>query len=94
LDVYAGPGTVLTGSARLAQEARDRQAELEKTQASAFRHRELQQEREQLQAQFCAIQERLRGLSEELSVVAGQEIERLSAAKEERRKMVAARRAD
>jgi len=93
-DVYVGPGTVLTGSARLAQEAKDRQAELEKTQASALRHRELQQEREQLQAQFCAIQERLRGLSEELSVVAGQETERLSAAKEERRQMVTARRAD
>ncbi|RPJ49933.1 MAG: circadian clock protein KaiC [Acidobacteria bacterium] len=93
-DVYVGPGTVLTGSARLAQEAKDRQAELEKTQASALRHRELQQEREQLQAQFCAIQEKLRGLSEELSVVAGQETERLSAAKEERRQMVTARRAD
>jgi circadian clock protein KaiC len=46
VDAYLGPGEVLTGSARLAQEARDRAAALVR-----------RQEREQLQAQRTALQQ-------------------------------------
>ncbi|RPI27097.1 MAG: circadian clock protein KaiC, partial [Acidobacteria bacterium] len=94
LDVYVGPGTVLTGSARLAQESKDREAELAQAQVAGRRERELEQEQAALQSQLCAIQDKLKGISEELSTVRVQEADRLSTTSGERRKMSALRKAD
>ncbi|RPI21901.1 MAG: circadian clock protein KaiC [Acidobacteria bacterium] len=94
MDVYVGPGTVLTGSARLAQEARDREAEVARAQAAAMRQRELALEKVALQNQLAELQAKLQGISEELRVTVNQEAERLVTAKEERNGMAAARRAD
>jgi len=93
-DIYAGPGSVLTGSARMAQEARDRQADMAAAQAAAQRQRELQQEEAALQAQLRALQGRLAAVSEELTSGISQEKERVSAAASERRRMAASRKAD
>ncbi|MFB3905624.1 MAG: circadian clock protein KaiC [Acidobacteriota bacterium] len=93
LDTYVGPGSVLTGSARLAQEARDRQAELDRVQAAAQRQRELEQEQAQLQAQLSTIQSKLQGISEELRVTVVQESERLSTTEEDRQAMSISRQA-
>jgi circadian clock protein KaiC len=94
LDVYSGPGTVLTGSARLAQEAGDREAELAQKQAASQRQRELEQEQTVLEAELSALQEKLRNINEELSTANSREVQRLSAAQEERRRVAALRKAD
>ncbi len=94
LDIYSGPGTVLTGSARLAQEARDREAELAAAQAALQRQSELQQEEAALQVQLRALQERLTAVSEQLTSRMSQEKKRVSAAAENRRKMASSRKAD
>ncbi len=93
-DVYAGPGAVLTGSARLAQEARDREAELAQKQAASQHQRELEQERKALEAELCAMQEKLGNVREELSVATNREVQRLSTAQEERRRKATLRKAD
>lgn len=94
LDVYSGPGAVLTGSARLSQEARDREAERAQIEAASKRQRELEQEAAALQAQLRALQTRLATVSAELASKASQEEERLSAAGNDRRRRKSSREAD
>jgi circadian clock protein KaiC len=94
LDIYAGPGSVLTGSARLAQEARDRQAEAAQAQAIERRQRELQQERSALEAQLRVIQAKLEVLGEEVEAISALETDRLVAAEKNRQEMAASRKAD
>lgn len=55
-DVYLGPEGVLTGSARLAQEARERAAALTRTQEIERRRRELERKRRALEAQIALLQ--------------------------------------
>ena len=94
LDVYAGPGAVLTGSARLAQEARDRVADSAQRQAASQRHHELEQEQTALQVELCAAQEKLKSITEELAAAKDREVERLSTAQDERRRIATLRKAD
>lgn len=54
-DVYVGPGGVLTGSARLAQEAQERAAALTRRQAIERQQRELECKRTQMDAQIAAL---------------------------------------
>ena len=54
-DVYVGPGGVLTGSARLAQEAQERADELVRQQEIARRQRELERKRALLEARIAAL---------------------------------------
>lgn len=53
VDVYVGPEGVLTGSARAAQEARDRAVSQEQKQAVERKHVDLENKRRQLEAQIC-----------------------------------------
>ncbi len=94
LDVYVGPGTVLTGSARLAQEARDRTAELAETRTAAMRQRELTCEQAALRAQIEAMQSKLQTLSQETKLNAAQETARVATARQGARTMAASRKAD
>ncbi len=94
LDVYAGLGAVLTGSARVAQEARDREAELVQRQAVAERKWKLEQEQTALQAEVRGTQEKLRNVTKELEAVSGWEVERLSTMQEEHRRVATLRKAD
>lgn len=55
LDVYVGPEGVLTGSARLAQEAKDRTEERRRQDAIAARRRELERKRAMLEANIQAL---------------------------------------
>ncbi len=55
IDVYVGPAGVLTGTARLAQEARERDAEAARREEVERRARELQQRHLALQAQIDAL---------------------------------------
>lgn len=56
LPVYTGPGGVLTGAARVAQEAQEQTAQLERTQAVDRQRRALERKRQALEAQIAALQ--------------------------------------
>jgi circadian clock protein KaiC len=53
--VYVGPGGVLTGSARLAQEAQDRAAQIQREQDMELQQLELEQKRKTLELQIAAL---------------------------------------
>jgi circadian clock protein KaiC len=94
IDVYVGLGTVLTGSARLAQEARDRQAELEQARAAEIRQRQLRTEQAELESELINLRAKLDMIEQELKESHHQEAERVSTASQERRKIAVSRRAD
>jgi circadian clock protein KaiC len=52
IDAYIGPGGVLTGAARLNQEARERAAAMHRLQEVARRQREISQRRQALERQI------------------------------------------
>jgi circadian clock protein KaiC len=66
-DVYVGPGSVLTGSARLAQEARDRAEAQTRQQTIARRRREIERERLAVEAQITALRTSLEAKVDELN---------------------------
>ncbi len=66
LDVYTGPGGVLTGSARKTQEAQDRAATLERKEEVERRKNDLQRKREQLSAQIASLREEYKATDSEL----------------------------
>jgi circadian clock protein KaiC len=56
LDVYVGPDGVLTGSARIAQEAREREARARRDEELTRKQAELERRRSELEAQVLALQ--------------------------------------
>jgi circadian clock protein KaiC len=94
VDVYLGSGTVLTGSARLVQEAQDRVQLIEQRQMFERRGRELEQERLALQAQAQGIAARLASVDSELNTVARQNAERNETSLRARQELAASRKAD
>ena len=65
-DVYVGPGAVLTGSARLTQQARDKADGLAEQVAAARRERDLVEEQASLKAQAAALLARVGHITKEL----------------------------
>jgi circadian clock protein KaiC len=55
LDVYVGPEGVLTGSARVAQEAREKAEMLTREQETRGKHQELERKREALEARIAVL---------------------------------------
>jgi circadian clock protein KaiC len=78
VDVYVGPAGVMTGSARLTQETRERDAKLQQQEDLQRRTRELRRGIMQGQAQLAALQDELAAQQAELERIAGRE-ERLAA---------------
>jgi circadian clock protein KaiC len=74
LDVYVGPEGVLTGSARVSQEAREQAAALARGQEIERRERELNQRRKVLEAQIVALQAELEAATEETRLILAQEM--------------------
>ncbi|MCE5326437.1 MAG: hypothetical protein LLG01_08480, partial [Planctomycetaceae bacterium] len=93
-DVYSGPGAVLTGSARIAQEARDRAQAVSNRQSAARRRRDLEQEETTAAAQLDSLRLRSLALQEELRMLASDEESRLAAVADDRVEMAHARGAD
>lgn len=93
-DVYVGAGAVLTGTARLIQEAQDSGMIEARRQEAARRQRELEQEKAQVQAQIEALQHKAAVLSEDLNSLARDEQSRLQAADRDRAKLAGARQVD
>ena len=93
-DVYVGPGGVMTGSARVMQQARERSEQLEREEQLMRRKRELKAHVAQGQAQLAVLQEELAAQQAELEQIASREARLTADAKETRAALAAQRRAD
>jgi circadian clock protein KaiC len=94
LDAYLGPAGVLTGSARLSQEARERAEELQCRQESQRRQLAVKAERKALEAQIAAMEAKLSLHDEELETLAAQDAARESERLADRNTMSRSRQAD
>ena len=94
VDVYVGPGQVLTGSARLLQAAKDEAQMVVDQQVLERRQRELEVEQANLQAQAEAIAKRMEGVGAELQIAKKQGARRLQMAAKEQQELAQARKAD
>jgi circadian clock protein KaiC len=94
LDVYTGPGGVLTGSARLAQEAQERTAGLLHEQEVQGKQAQLERQRQVLQAQIAALQAELVSQEHEAKDLQIQEAMRQCQAGVNREQQARSRRAD
>ena len=93
-DVYVGPEGVLTGSMRLAQEARERSAAIEHQQQRERRQRELEHRRAALEAQILALRSEFDSVEEEARIVAEQGLVQDRARQQDRADAGALRGAD
>ncbi len=75
-EAYLGQGEVLTGSARVAQEALEREMEAERKLALSVRQREIEQKRRQIEAQIAALHAELEDQAIEAELL---ELRRLAA---------------
>jgi circadian clock protein KaiC len=93
-DVYVGGGVVLTGSARLIQEAQDKAAAEARRQDAARRQRELEQEKAQVLAQIEALQHRATVLAEDFDSISRYEQSCLDTSTRNRAELASARQGD
>jgi len=93
-DVYIGPEGVLTGSLRLAQEARARAEAVEQQQQRERRQRELERRRAALEGQIAALRSEFDAIEEEARIVAEQGLVRDRARLQDRAAAEALRGAD
>jgi circadian clock protein KaiC len=94
IDVYIGSGEVLTGSARLGQESKDRAKAVVEQQAAAVRQRELEQEEASLKAQAGVISARLTEIEAERKITSQTDQKRGTQIEKDRKEMATARKAD
>ena len=71
-DVYVGPAGVLTGSARLSQEAQERSAQLRRDEEIVRKRRELASQRAAMESRIAAIHAEFAGLEAAALAVIGQ----------------------
>ena len=93
-DVYVGPGGVMTGSARVSQQARERSEQLEHEEQLMRRKRELTAQVVQGQAQLAVLQEDLAARQAELERIASRETRLAADAQATRAALATQRRAD
>jgi len=74
--VYLGAGTVLTGSARLSQEAREKAEALQRKQEIAERRRSMEQRRKAVEAQLAALRASLADEEARAGYILGEEEEK------------------
>ena len=94
LDVYRGSGRVLFGSARLAQESREREADVLAGEALERRRRELERKRRMMEDEIALIRDRFAREEEEFSVFNREEEGRDAAAESTARALAMQRRSD
>ncbi|HSB67822.1 MAG TPA: circadian clock protein KaiC [Candidatus Methylomirabilis sp.] len=93
-DVYLGAGTVLTGSARLVQEAQDQAGLLVEQHAAEQRERDLAQEQAALEAQAAALLARVGNIKQELQAAKASARRRGDAARAGQAALASLRQAD
>jgi circadian clock protein KaiC len=94
MDVYVGPGQVLTGSARLMQEAKDEVQAVGDRQETERKQRELELEQATLRAQADGIAKRLAGIGAEIQNVKKADAQRRQLNTQERQDLGRVRKAD
>jgi circadian clock protein KaiC len=94
VDAYVGPGGVLTGSARVQQEAQEKAAALAAQGELEHRRRMLDRKRQIMEAQVAALQAEISAEEEELQALKGKSKLQHKIAAEERERLAAARKAD
>jgi len=94
IDVYTGPEGVLTGSARRAQEARERAAAISREQNIQRKQRELDRKREAVEARIAALRSGLASEEEELRLALIQTRRREEQLTRDREAMARGRKAD
>jgi circadian clock protein KaiC len=92
-DVYSGPDGVLTGSMRLAQEAREQAVELARGREFELRRRAFERRRREVEAQIAALQAELDDHANELQAAIGDETARVERNETDRRAMTRSRKA-
>jgi len=94
IDVYLGPEGMLTGSARIAQEAREQSAELERKLDAETRRRASERKRKSLVVQLAAVRADLEAEEEALQRLAAEVVRREGKAADDRRTMARSRKAE
>lgn len=93
-DVYVGPEGVLTGSMRLAQEARERAKKLDWQLEISAKEREIKRKRAALEAQIAVLRAEFEGEEAELEKVLKQETNRVAQLRSDEIEMGLSRSAD
>lgn len=93
-DVYVGPEGVLTGSARMAQESRERADALVRRQSIERRQRELQQKQKAVEAQIAALRRDFEQYEAEMQLLILQEQGSEGSLERDRQEMASSRRSD
>ncbi len=94
VDVYAGSGGVLTGSARLTQEARERAAELAQKQELERKQRTLARRRAAFEAELTALRAKFEAEQADLATGLDEDRTRVARLRDDRQDIAASRRAD
>jgi circadian clock protein KaiC len=94
LDVYSGPEGVLTGSMRIAQEAREQAAERERLEQFDLRRRASERRRRDLEARIAALHAELQDEANMMQLETRAETARIDQTSAERRAMERSRKAD
>jgi circadian clock protein KaiC len=94
LDVYTGTGAVLTGSARIAQQAKDQAETVSLKEKTERRKRQIDREREVIEAQVVALRANLDSKIEEIQIELSQDNQRQAAANKIAEDVAAKRWAD
>jgi circadian clock protein KaiC len=94
LDVYVGPEGVLTGTMRLAQEARERETAQVRQQEIERRKRELERKRLTLEGQVAALRARFEAEQDELQRLIAQQLAGEERVRLDRQEMARRRMAD
>jgi circadian clock protein KaiC len=94
IDVYVGPGGILTGAARLSQEAIDRQREKEREDEFERKKQEFQGRKLAVEAQVSGLLAELSAQEKQLQKIAQEETKRKARAEHERTELARQRQSD
>jgi circadian clock protein KaiC len=94
IDVYTGPGGVLTGSLRVSQEAREKAQTLVRQQEVEAKRRHLATRREALEARIAAMRKEFEAEEKEMTRLIGQERARAIVLREDHEAVAIRRQAD
>jgi circadian clock protein KaiC len=94
VDAYVGPGGVLTGTARIQQEMREKSGALTAEKELERRRSNLERKRKIAEAQVASLQAEIANDEAELQVLLAQEAEKQKLALQERTKLSILRKAD
>jgi len=94
VDVYLGPEGILTGSARVAQEAQDRRTQSERQQEIERKRLDLKRKRETMQAQIAVLQAELEAEEAYMQKLIAQDETRETGLLQDRAEMARSRKAD